>query len=197
MTSRMAPSTAPDWVRLHHIAMAEFDVRVRMVPPDHWVASTPCDEWDVHELVNHNTVENLWVAPLLAGSSVDAIGTAFDGDVLGGDPESVWEDSRLEALRAVDDADLDGEVELSRGPTPVIEYVQERVMDLLIHAWDLARAVGLDETLDEEVVEAVWEWAQPLRPMLADLPEYFEPPVEPELDADLQTRLLNLFGREV
>jgi uncharacterized protein (TIGR03086 family) len=193
----MARRPARDWARIHHIAMAEFDVRVRMIPPDHWVASTPCEEWDVTDLVEHNTVENLWVAPLLAGSSVADVGTAFDGDVLGSDPESVWEDSRLAALAAVDDADLAGEVELARGPTPVLEYVQERASDLLVHAWDLARAVGLDETLDDEAVEAVWEWAQPLAPVLAGLPEYFDPPVESDLDADLQTRLLNLFGRDV
>lgn len=177
--------------------MAELDVRLRMIPPDHWEASTPCGEWDVHDLVNHNTVENLWVPLLLGGSTVEQVGTALDGDVLGADPESAWEDSRLGALAAVDDADLTADVTLSRGPTPVLAYVQERVMDLAVHAWDLARAVGVDETLDDEVVEAVWNWAQPLRPMLADLSEFFEPPVDPEPGADLQTRLLNLFGREV
>jgi uncharacterized protein (TIGR03086 family) len=188
---------ATDWLRLHHVAMAEFDVRVHMIPSDHWEASTPCDEWDVHDLVRHNTVENLWVRPLLDGLSVADVGDAFDGDVLGSDPEAVWEASRREALEAFDEADIDGEVALARGATPTLEYLQERVFDLLVHAWDLARGIGVDETLDEEVVEAVWEWARPMAQMLAALPEFFEPPVAVDPDADLQTRLLHLTGRQV
>ena len=38
--------------------------------------------------------------------------------------------------------------------------------------------------------------ARPMEGQLAAMPEYFEPPIEPESGADLQTRLLNLFGRE-
>jgi uncharacterized protein (TIGR03086 family) len=188
---------ATDWLRLHHVAMGEFDLRVHMIPSDHWEASTPCDEWDVHDLVRHNTVENLWVRPLLDGLSVADVGDAFDGDVLGSDPEVVWESSRREALEAFDEADLDGEVALARGATPTLEYLQERVFDLLVHAWDLARGIGVDERLDEEVVEAVWEWARPMAQMLAALPEFFEPPVPVDADADLQTRLLHLTGRDV
>jgi uncharacterized protein (TIGR03086 family) len=194
---RVGEREGADWLRLHHVAMAEFDVRVHMIPPDHWEASTPCDEWDVHDLVRHNTVENLWVPPLLGGLSVAEVGDAFDGDVLGSDPESVWEGSRREALVAFDGADLDGEVALARGATPTLEYLQERVFDLLVHAWDLARGIGVDETLDDEVVAAVWEWARPMAPMLAALPQYFEPPVPVDTGADLQTRLLHLTGREV
>ena len=197
MAGRTGDLEGADWLRLHHVAMAEFDVRVRLIPPDHWEASTPCDEWDVHDLVRHNTVENLWVRPMLDGLSVADVGDAFDGDVLGSDPESVWEASRREALEAFDGADLDGEVALTRGATPTLEYLQERVFDLLVHAWDLARGIGGDERLDDEVVQAVWDWARPMAPMFADFPELFEPPVPVDPDDDLQTRLLHLTGRQV
>jgi uncharacterized protein (TIGR03086 family) len=210
-----------EWLRLHRVALAEFDLRVRQIPPDHWGASTPCEEWDVYDLVRHNTVENRWVAPLLTGTSLsdaryaveaggpdgdgprsdeadsdETDGDELDGDYLETDPTDDWEESRLEALAAFDGADLGGQVELAEEPTSVVDYLCERVSDLTVHAWDLARAIGVDESLDDELVAAVWEHWWPRRDALARSPARFEHSLEPPLDVDLQTRLLALFGRE-
>jgi uncharacterized protein (TIGR03086 family) len=185
-----------DWRRLHRVAMAEFDLRVRQIPPDHWGASTPCEEWDVYDLVRHNIVENRWVPLLLAGATVAEAAPSVEMDDDETDPTDAWEESRLAALAAFDKVDLDDEVMLSRGPTPALTFLQERASDLLVHAWDLARAVGAEDTLDDEAVAAVWEVSWPMRDVLANLPQYFDPPIDPAPDADLQTRLLALFGRE-
>ncbi len=184
------------WKRLHRLANAEFDFRMRQILPEWWIASTPCDEWDVSALVNHNIAESLWVAPLLSGMRVEDVG-GLEGDVLGEDPLSMWEDARAQAMEAVDSADLDASVSLSAGPTPAFEYIRQRVLDLAVHAWDLSRAIDVDDRLDEELVAALDEYARPFAARLAELPEYFEPALEPEADADSQSRLLNLLGREV
>jgi len=183
------------WKRLHRLANAEFDFRVRQILPEWWIASTPCDEWDVAELVNHNVAESMWVSPLLMGMRVEDVG-GLDGDVLGEDALSVWEDARAQAIEAVDDADLDRTVYLSSGPTPAFEYVRQRVLDLAVHAWDLADAIGVDDPLDDELVDALTEYVRPFAARLAELPEYFEPAVEPAPDADRQACLLNLLGRD-
>lgn len=183
------------WRRLHRLANAEFDYRVRQILPEWWIASTPCDEWDVAELVNHNVAESMWVAPLLMGMRVEEVG-GIEGDVLGEDPLQTWEDARAVAITAIDDADLSGDVHLSSGLTPTFEYLRQRVLDLAAHAWDLARAIGVDDRLDEELVAALDEYVRPFAARLAELPEYFDPAVEPEPDADVQTRLLNILGRE-
>ena len=184
-----------DWLRLHQLAAGEFDFRVRQILPEYWEASTPCDEWDVYELVNHNVVENLWVPPVLAGHDLADVG-GLEGDVLGSDPELVWEDSWRDAVAAFADADLGSVVTLSAGRTTVIEYLRQRTADLAIHAWDLAVGLGVDDELDHEVVVAVFEWAQPLAGVFAELPAMFEPPSTPPPGASLQDRLLHLFGRE-
>jgi len=183
------------WKRLHRLANAEFDFRVRQILPEWWIASTPCDEWDVAELVNHSVAESMWVAPLFMGMRVEDVG-GLDGDVLGEDPLSVWEDARAQAIEVIDEADLDGTVQLSSGPTPAFEYVRQRVLDLAVHAWDLATAIGVDDRLDNELVEALDEYVRPFAARLAELPEYFEPAVIAAPDADRQDRLLNLLGRE-
>ncbi|MFN0027599.1 MAG: maleylpyruvate isomerase N-terminal domain-containing protein, partial [Acidimicrobiales bacterium] len=34
-------------------AAAEFDARYQAIAKDQWEASTPCSEWNVHQLVAH------------------------------------------------------------------------------------------------------------------------------------------------
>ena len=188
-------TTDHDWLRLHQLAAAEFDFRIRQVLPEYWEASTPCDEWDVYELVNHNVVENLWVPLVLAGHRIEDVG-GLDDNVLGSDPELVWEDSWRDAVAAFADADLTATVRLAAGATTVVEYLRQRTADLLVHAWDLATGIGVDDELDAEVVGAVYEWAKPLERVFASLPALFEPAIDVSPDVDLQTSLLAVFGRE-
>jgi uncharacterized protein (TIGR03086 family) len=177
--------------------MAEFDVRVRMIPPDHWTASTPCEEWDVFDLVEHVTVENLWVPAVLSGGGIEDLDEVFDEGVLGSDPVDVWEESRLAALAAFDEADLDDEVTLPSGDTTALGYLQQRVAELTVHAWDLATGIAVDDELDPEVVDAVLRWAQGRRRVFERHPEHFDPAVESSSGDPPATRLLHLFGREV
>ena len=67
-------------------------------------------------------------------------------------------------------------------------------MDLLVHGWDLARAIGADETLDAESVELVYEQ---MKPHEAELKAsgVFGSTVVPQEGADLQMQLLAVFGR--
>ena len=71
------------------------------VGADQWALDTPCTEWNVRTLVNHVTVEDLWVPPLLRGATIEEIGDRFDGDQLGDDPKAAWRTAHDEAVRAV------------------------------------------------------------------------------------------------
>ena len=42
-----------EWLRVHQLAAGEVDFRIRQILPEYWDASTPCDEWDVYDLVAH------------------------------------------------------------------------------------------------------------------------------------------------
>jgi uncharacterized protein (TIGR03086 family) len=68
--------------------------------------------------------------------------------------------------------------------------------DTLIHTWDLARATGQDEALDEEGVTKAMEFLTPIDEAIRR-PGGFGTKVEPRPDADAQTRLLNFSGRVV
>ncbi len=69
------------------------------------------------------------------------------------------------------------------------------VGDVVIHTWDLARATGLDETLDQAIVSEMLAGMQPLDEMLRQSGHY-GPKVEVADDADDQTKLIAFTGRQ-
>jgi uncharacterized protein (TIGR03086 family) len=67
--------------------------------------------------------------------------------------------------------------------------------DVLIHTWDLARATGLDERLDERIAAQTLTGMQPMDEALRASGHY-GPRVEVPAEADIQTRLLAFTGRQ-
>jgi len=184
-----------DVIDFHDRAAVRFSEAVAAIRDDEWHSPTPCVDWTVTDLLAHNVEENLWVAPLMAGETIEGVGDRFEGDVLGGDPKEAWESSMEAACAAIaEDGALARTVHLSFGDVKGEEYVVQRFLDLLIHAWDLARAVRTDETLDPELCDAALAYVEPMKDMLAQS-GLFAPPIEPPAEADAQTRLLCLSGR--
>jgi uncharacterized protein (TIGR03086 family) len=145
--------------------------------------------------VNHVVAENLWVPPLFEGKTIREVGDRFDGDVLGEDPKRIWRDSAGRAIAAVEaDGAIQRTVHLSFGDTPGEEYAYELFADLLIHGWDVARAIGADDMLDPELVQACAEWFD-LREDLYRKSGAIADRVQTDGD-DLQTQLLARFGRK-
>ncbi|MDH2424097.1 TIGR03086 family metal-binding protein [Sphaerisporangium sp. TRM90804] len=180
-------------LELHAIAMDEFGLRVAMVGAEQWKAPTPCADWDVRALVNHLLVEQLWVPSLLEGATVEEVGDRFDGDRLGEDPVASWTEAATAAHAAfAAPGALDREVTLSYGRTPARRYCMEMAADLAVHAWDLARALGVDERVDAGLMAAAYDSLAPYAGS-----DIFGPPVPVPQDADPQTRTLAVTGRRV
>ncbi|GAA3856089.1 TIGR03086 family metal-binding protein [Saccharothrix violaceirubra] len=175
--------------------MTEFDARVRRVRTDQWTAPTPCAEWTVHDLVNHLVHEQLWAPELLAGCTVDQVGDRFDGDQLGDDPVHSWVLAAAAAREAwISPTALLRTVHLSAGKAPAPEYGWQMTLDLAVHAWDLARAIGVDERLDPDLAGTVLDYVDGHTGELADS-GLFDDPVPVADDVDPQGRLLALLGR--
>jgi len=176
-------------------AVGEFDARVRQIGDDQWQAATPDEDWAVRDLVNHVVGEDLWAPPLLAGSTLAEVGDRFDGDVLGPDPKAAWRAASAKALQAVeDDGAMDRIVHLSFGDFPGSQYALQLFADHLIHAWDLARAIGADERLDAGLVESCATWFGAMEDAYRDAGLIGTRPPVPG-NADAQTLLLARFGR--
>jgi uncharacterized protein (TIGR03086 family) len=133
--------------------------RVKAVGPEQWEGPTPCRGWAVRDLANHVVGEDLWTVPLVEGATIEEVGDRFDGDLLGDDPVRTAVEA-AEAAAAAVDARLPhgGTVHLSYGEEQLGEYVYQLATDHLVHAWDLAVAIGADTALDPELVSEVHAW---------------------------------------
>lgn len=184
-----------DVKELHRRAVAAFGDRVLAVPAATWRWPTPCQQWDVRELVAHVVEECRWTAPLLGGATVDEVGDRFAGDLLGEDPVGTWTSASEEAVAAALAVDPGLTVHLSFGDFPAEEYLSQLAADHLVHAWDLARATGQDERLDPELVAAVADWFVDREPFYRE-GGVIGPAVEVGEDAGPAAVLLGRFGRD-
>ena len=179
-------------------AVAEFDRRVQLIRDDQWTNPTPCTEWSVRDLVNHMVTENLWVPGLLDGKTIDELGgpDVFHDDNLGTDPKGAWSDASQRAIKAVHrDGAMETTAHLSFGDFPGSFYALQLLGDHVIHAWDLAKGVQDDDTLDQEMVHFVYNGLLPYADSLSEGGS-FAPPLAVPGDADTQTKLLGLVGRK-
>ena len=183
-----------DTVRVYARCCEEFAARVHAVD-GRWDLPTPLPGWDVRALVNHLVNEERWTPPLLAGATIAEVGDRFDGDLLGADPSASFDEAAAEALAAVrTDGALQRTVHLSFGDHPGREYVMQLAADHLVHAVDLARALGMEETLDEEVTRTVLEWFGPMEEAYRRA-GVIGPRVEIPAGATARERLLSMMGR--
>jgi uncharacterized protein (TIGR03086 family) len=163
--------------------------------PDAWSRPTPCSEWDVRALVQHVVNELAWIPPLVAGKTIADVGSELDGDLLGNDPLGAFHHHCRAAHAAIEEPGaLDGTVHLSYGDETALGYVEQVTGDVLIHSWDLARGLGVDDELPEDLVAWASQWGDQIAPMIEGS-GLFAPPVDVPADADAQTALLARFGR--
>ena len=182
---------AYDWLALQKQAHREFGRAVAAITD--WNAPTPDTEWNVRDLVLHVVQEQQWVPQLLAGLTIPQAKRHLAR--LGDDLRAEWRLYSLAATAAWDGARADALVALSYDTVTVADYLREQTSDVAIHAWDLARATGADETLDPTLVEAVWTVFEPQKATLVASGLYASPVELPD-DAPLQSRLLAITGRD-
>ncbi len=179
------------------IAMAEVQKRLDSVTPEQWSLPTPCEGWDVRELAVHLVGGARMSNILLTGGTKQDVGAGFEAAKLTTDPSADFAAFSAEEFANFTKApSLDVVVPHPAMDMPASQMLQFRVSDYLVHAWDLARALGTDETLDATVVDGVWTAIQPMVPMIPHV-GVFGPGASGTVaeDAPLQTRLLDLLGR--
>jgi len=165
------------------------------VADDQWSTTSVDPEWTVRQLVNHVVTGNYWAYELGGGKTIDEVGDALDGDVLGTDPVRAYDDSALVAAAVFrEDGAMERPCAVSYGPIPGSVYCTHRFLDVLIHGWDIAKSTGQDPTLDGDLVAALWELVEPQVEEL-NATGAFGTIIEVPDDAPLQTRLLGVLGR--
>jgi uncharacterized protein (TIGR03086 family) len=191
-----------DAVRTDTAALADLDraldatkAVVAAIQPAQWDAPTPCTELNVRQVVNHLVSGNLLFAALVRGEPLPE----RSEDHLGKDPLGAFQAAgrglreafaRPGALEQVYTAPF--------GSGPGSALVHVRIVELLAHGWDLARATGQQASFPDDVAERTLAASQR---MLATRPEGAGAPFGPEVpvpaDAAAIDRLAGFLGRAV
>jgi uncharacterized protein (TIGR03086 family) len=133
-----------DRLALHVEAMALMDGVVQHVSDADLERPTPCAGWSVADLLAHEVGQHLGFAAAVREG--DAPESAYAPVPFTTD---AWRDSVETILSAFADADPDAPVidrEIMDAPLPLQVLVDAQLLDLLAHAWDLAKGLGRDFT---------------------------------------------------
>lgn len=169
---------------------AAFTERVQAVPAGAWDAPTPCEGWVARDVVRH-LVE--WLPAFFFGTwGIDAPALPSVEE----DPVGAWVALDRTIQGALDDPAVARSERETRMGRSSFEDTIDMICtgDVLIHTWDLARATGLDESLDPDEVHRMLVGAEPLDEALRSSGHY-GPRVEVPAAADEQAQLLAFLGR--
>lgn len=150
-----------------------------------WDFESPCEGWTAGDVADHIIGNYLGVADAL-GSDVKRTG----------DRPQDWATVRDAVLSAAQyDGALDTPVQGPDGKMPLGRLLAVYVeVDTLLHTWDIAHAVGADESLDEELCRRCYERFLPADEQIRR-PGAFGPKLDYTEDDPIQVKTLRFFGR--
>jgi uncharacterized protein (TIGR03086 family) len=147
------------------VANDEFARRLGLVGADDWPRPTPCSEWDVRALVNHVVGANVRYQLLLHGATAEEVEATRLVDHLGDDALSSFIETAQGVVASFrETGSLERIAHHAAGDRTGRELLSMRILDAAVHAWDLARAIGADETIDDDVVAFLLEYTADLDP---------------------------------
>jgi len=198
LTDRSGPGGEADEVTARYHRRADrFEALVVAVDGARWDDPSPCAEWRARDVVGH--IVDMHAAMLRpAGRDLSPAPSADD------DPVAAFRAARADVTTVLADAALATSMcETPMGRMPLRDHIDGVVsVDLVLHGWDLARAAGLDGTIDPDEVERMWPTIQHI-PDEMRIPGHFGPGVVvfgPEVpvpdDASKQDQLLGKIGRD-
>lgn len=164
--------------------------------PDSFLTSSPTRP-TLREVINYHAYDDAWVPDMLAGRTMEEVGAdAFKGDLLGDDPKRTFAEiveRACAAALALDD--LDRVVHCSFGDYPAREYFWQISGFRGLRAHDIARVIGVDSRLSDDLVQGLWDQIAPHAEEWRSI-GVFPAAVPVPDDAPLQDRLLGLTGRD-
>ncbi|MGA8544093.1 MAG: hypothetical protein WB785_02390 [Mycobacterium sp.] len=139
-----------------------------------WDRRSPCDAWDARGVLEHviGFHDVLLLRPL-----------GLKPDRPRDDPQLRWQLTYDQLVKVFESGQLDA-----------IAVVPNLTRDVLVHTWDLARAVGADDRLDARWCEQFYA-ALPNGPLALSGSGMFDDPVAVDDHADVQSKLIARLGR--
>lgn len=166
-----------------------FADAIAAVPDARWGSASPCADWTARDVVEHVcSTQGMFLG--FVGES------AGEGPPVADDPAGAWRAASAPVAAALADPERASATFEGFFGTSTFESAIDRFVnfDLVVHRWDLARAAGLDDHIDESDAQRVLDGVAAFGPAL-----YSEgvcaDAVAVSPDADVATRMLAVVGR--
>ncbi|HEY4225027.1 MAG TPA: hypothetical protein VGM70_04380 [Pseudolysinimonas sp.] len=108
--------------------------------------------------------DEAWVPDVIAGKTIEEVGTRWDGDLLGDDPITAYAELNQKAEEAALSEFLDVDAvtaHFSYGDYPLQEGFVHLTTYRATQAWQIANLVGLDFALPDDVIDGMNEHIVP------------------------------------
>jgi uncharacterized protein (TIGR03086 family) len=162
-----------------------------------WHRPTPCDEWNVTQVLQHAAGDQLAYAAAITGQPGPSENPFTPSGHLDEEPLDVLDRAVAAAAAAwasVGDDVQDAPTPLPQGPMPAWLGVGACALDAAVHAWDIAVATGqkspLTPPLAGWLMTVATSIVEPLRGYGA-----YKPAIEPDAADDEVATLLRYLGR--
>ena len=157
-------------------------------------SATPCSEWNVKQLINHNLLVAEWVhRTFTGGEGVDPF--AVDGDLPEEGAQAAFAavtNKVLDAIKAP--GMLEKVITTPFGEMPAGNFLMMPFGDILIHKWDLAKATSQNTAMDSPMADACFQVFSGIAEGARES-KVFGPEVTIPIDASSRDKLLGLTGR--
>lgn len=184
-------STRSDAAANHRRTAEEFGRRVEGADPSRWDDPSPVEGWAARDVVRHLVT---WLPGFLEGGSEVRLAPVPSVDE---DPVAAWTAHAARVQQVLDDPATDARAYASPmiGELSLAQAIDRfYTSDVFLHTWDLARATGQDETLDEDRCRAMYEGMLPMDELLRSSGQYGPRVAVPD-DASYQDKLIGFIGR--
>lgn len=163
--------------------------RIDAVPSDAWDAPSPCAGWTVRDVVRH-IIDTESAALTPVGLTIPP-GPSVDDD-----PIAAWAHTRDAMQDILDDpARANLEYDGHFGRTDLASSIGSFYsLDLIVHAWDVANPVGIEDTISDADLDFVEAFLEQMGDNIR-MEGVCGPAVPVPADADRQTRVLAQLGR--
>ncbi|QFU94374.1 TIGR03086 family metal-binding protein [Amycolatopsis sp. YIM 10] len=143
------------WKKTLEAAHQALRTAVDGVPGNGWQLPTPCEQWNVTQVLQHAAGDQLGFAAFLTGGDGPTEDPfAPSGDLDGRDPRQVVEaaiEAAAKAWATVDDNATEVPVPVPPNRLPVAIGAGACALDAAVHAWDIAIATGQPSPLSDEL----------------------------------------------
>jgi uncharacterized protein (TIGR03086 family) len=178
--------------RLYASAVANTRTYLAAVTEGHWGDPSPCTDWDILKLVTHIVTNSMNAKRTMEGNERVPAGT----DVLGSDALAAFDSATTATIAAFNEPGaMQRTVVTRRGDETGGAFALVPVQEMLVHGWDLGKAVGGDTALPADVVEVQYARALRMRENLRPSGAWGEAEAAVADDADTQTKYLAILGR--